>query len=196
MDCAKIGALIAKLRKEKGLTQRDIAEALGVSNKTVSKWECGMGCADLSYWSRLSDLLGVDVNQMMEGEITRNQPDHGDVRRVRFYVCPVCGNILTSTGSASLFCCGRKLEPLLPQDQEDVPQVFVDHSDLESYISVVHPMTKDHYLSFAAYVKNDKVTLIRLYPEQEAGFRLLTGKGGTLYLYCTKHGLSMYKNLF
>ncbi|SCJ57575.1 transcriptional regulator%2C y4mF family [uncultured Clostridium sp.] len=42
MDCAKIGRLIAHLRKEKGLTQQDIADALGITNKTVSKWECGV----------------------------------------------------------------------------------------------------------------------------------------------------------
>lgn len=42
MDCAKIGRLISKLRKEKGLTQKNIADALGISNKTVSKWETGV----------------------------------------------------------------------------------------------------------------------------------------------------------
>ena len=41
MDCVKIGKLIAKLRKEKKLTQKNIADALGIQNKTVSKWECG-----------------------------------------------------------------------------------------------------------------------------------------------------------
>jgi transcriptional regulator with XRE-family HTH domain len=47
MDCVKIGKLIAKLRKEKKLTQKNVADALGVQNKTVSKWECGLGCPDL-----------------------------------------------------------------------------------------------------------------------------------------------------
>ncbi|HCR83676.1 MAG TPA: XRE family transcriptional regulator, partial [Lachnospiraceae bacterium] len=54
MDCVKIGKLIAKLRKEKNLTQRNIADALGIQNKTVSKWECGLGCPDLSLWPELS----------------------------------------------------------------------------------------------------------------------------------------------
>lgn len=42
MDCAKIGKLILQLRREKGLTQRQVAEQLNISNKTVSKWECGV----------------------------------------------------------------------------------------------------------------------------------------------------------
>ena len=50
MDCTKVGKLIAHLRKEKGMTQKNLADAIGVLNKTVSKWECGLGCPDLSYW--------------------------------------------------------------------------------------------------------------------------------------------------
>lgn len=42
MDCAKVGQLILQLRREKGLTQRQLADTLGISNKTVSKWECGV----------------------------------------------------------------------------------------------------------------------------------------------------------
>ena len=61
MDCAKIGRLIAQLRKEKGLTQQNIAHALNISNKTVSKWECGLGCPDVSLWADLSAILGADM---------------------------------------------------------------------------------------------------------------------------------------
>ena len=84
MDCVKIGKLIAKLRKEKNLTQRNVADALGIQNKTVSKWECGLGCPDLSLWPELSAILGVDMKQMMEGEITSNNPDSGNIDKVRF----------------------------------------------------------------------------------------------------------------
>ena len=121
MDCVKIGNLIAKLRKEKNLTQKNIADALGIQNKTVSKWECGLGCPDLSLWPELSAILGVDMKPMMEGEITSNKPDSGNIDKIRFYVCPSCGNILVSTGSASIFCCGRKLERILPTDATIAP---------------------------------------------------------------------------
>lgn len=196
MDCVKIGKLIAKLRKEKNLTQKNIADALGIQSKTVSKWECGSGCPDLSLWPKLSTILEVNMKQMMEGEITSNKPDAGNIDKVRFYVCPFCGNILVSTGSASIFCCGRKLEHILPVETLTAPEITVEEIDTDYFITVDHPMTKEHYLSFAAYVKSDKVYLNRLYPEQNPAFRFPVIKGGKLYVYCVKHGLMVYSGGF
>lgn len=193
MDCIKIGRLISSLRKEKGLTQQNVADALGISNKTVSKWETGLGCPDLSLWSDLSVILGADIAQLMDGEITPNKPDNGNISRLKFYVCPTCGNILVSTGSAYIACCGRRLEPLESPNSEEI-NVKAEESDLDYYVTLDHPMTKEHYISFAAYVKSDKVYLVRLYPEQSPSFRLPMIKGGKLYLYCVKHGLMLCKN--
>ena len=192
MDCVKIGKLISKLRKEKKLTQKNIADSLGIQNKTVSKWECGSGCPDLSFWPELSAILGADINQMMEGEIISNRPDSGNIDKVRFYVCLVCGNILFSTGSASISCCGKRIEPLIPNETLDPPKITVEEIDYDSFISFDHPMTKDHYLSFAAYVKSDKVIFNRLYPEQSPVLRVPLIKGGKLYVYCIEHGLFVY----
>lgn len=196
MDCTKIGKLIAHLRKEKGMTQKDLADELGVLNKTVSKWECGLGCPDLSYWSDLSVILGVDMVQMMEGEITSNKPDSGNIDKIHFYVCPTCGNILVSTGSASIFCCGRKLEYLHLTEKAEEIEISIEESDIDYYITFNHPMEKEHYISFAAYVKSDRVLLNRLYPEQSPAFRIPISSGGKLYLYCINHGLKVYPNLF
>ena len=195
MDCVKIGKLIAKLRKEKNLTQKNIADVLGIQNKTVSKWECGLGCPDLSLWPELSAILGVDMKQMMEGDIVPNKPDSGNIDKVRFYVCSSCGNILVSTGSASIFCCGRKLEYTLPSEASIAPKITVEEMDTDYYITFDHPMTKEHYLSFVSYVKSGKVVLNRLYPEQSPAFRFPIIRGGKLYVYCIKHGLSVYSFL-
>lgn len=195
MDCIKIGKLIAKLRKEKNLTQRNIADALGIQNKTVSKWECGLGCPDLSLWAELSDILGVDMAQMMEGEITSNEPDSGNIDKVRFYVCSSCGNILVSTGSASIFCCGRKLERILPANAFAAPKITVEEIDTDYFITIDHQMNKEDYLSFAAYVKSDKIYLNRLYPEQSPTFRFPITTGGKLYVYSIKHGLMVYTDI-
>jgi DNA-binding XRE family transcriptional regulator len=132
MDCAKIGHLITQLRKEKGLTQKNIADALNISNKTVSKWECGLGCPDVSLWPELSVILGVDIKQMIEGEITRNRPDSGNIDKIRFYVCPSCHNILVSTGSSSIFCCGRKLDQLSPIVNHDTPNITTEVVDADT----------------------------------------------------------------
>lgn len=191
MDCAKIGRLIAQLRKEKGLTQQNIADALNISNKTVSKWECGLGCPDVSLWPDLSVILGADMAQMMEGEIIQNLPDKGKIDMIRFYVCPSCNNILVSTGSASIFCCGRKMEQLTPAVNEDTPRITAEMIDVDYFITIDHEMTRDHYILFAAYVKSDKVFLTRMYPEQSATVRIPYLAGGKLYLYCVKHGFTV-----
>ncbi|GFI61121.1 hypothetical protein IMSAG049_00274 [Clostridiales bacterium] len=190
MDCVKTGRLIAKLRKEKELTQQEIADVLGISNKTVSKWETGLGCPDLSLWPELSVILGVDMAQLMEGEITPNKPDSGNINRIRFYVCPICGNILISTGGAYIACCGRTLTPLTVSDCQP-PKIAVEEADMDYYITFEHEMTKEHYISFAAYVKTDSIYLYRMYPEQSPSLRIPMIRGGKLYIHCVKHGLSL-----
>lgn len=193
MDCIKTGRLIAKLRKEKGLTQKNMADALGISNKTISKWETGLGCPDLSLWPDLSTILGAEISQLMEGEIVPNKPDNGNMLKVKFYVCPDCGNILFSSGSASVFCCGKKLEALKSSDK--TVKFEAELSDTEYYITLEHEMTKEHYISFAALVKSDRVYLLRLYPEQNPSFRLPAIRGARLVLYCVKDGLMQFNKI-
>ena len=196
MDCIKVGNLISQLRKEKGLTQKNIADKLGIQSKTVSKWECGWGCPDAEYWTQLSEILGVDMVQMLGGQIVSNKPDSGNIEKVKFYSCPDCGNILVSTSQASVFCCGRKLESLSPSDCER-PEVSAVQADTDYFVTIGHSMEKEHYISFAAYVKSDKVYFNRLYPEQNCELRIpmSIGPHGKLYIYCTRHGLAVYENL-
>lgn len=190
MDCAKVGRLIMQFRKEKGMTQQQVADLLGISNKTVSKWERGLGCPDVSLWDDLSTVLGADILKLIQGELSPNRPDVGKLEKTLFYVCPTCGNILVSTGTASISCCGRKLKPLISVSCSEEHKAVLREIDLEYYVTVNHDMRKDHYISFAALVYHDRIYLNRLYPEQNPEFRLpMVRKGGYLYLYCTQHGL-------
>ena len=65
MDCGKVGALIGRLRRERGLTQRELAGRLLVSDKAVSKWERGAGCPDVSLLAPLAEELGVDLAALL-----------------------------------------------------------------------------------------------------------------------------------
>lgn len=193
MDCAKVGQLILQLRREKGLTQWQLADTLGISNKTVSKWECGRGAPDVSLWRELSSVLGADLLRLLQGELAPNRPDAGKMGRMRFYVCPRCGNILTSTGKASISCCGRALAPLEAARETGGHRLAAEEMDGEWYVTIQHPMTKGHYIAFAACVSDDQVWMHRLYPEQSPAFRLAAlPRGACLYLYCTRHGLFRY----
>ena len=148
-----------------------------------------MGCPDASVWSELSSILGADIQKILEGELNPNSPDHGNIRKVKFYVCPLCGNILVSTSSASIFCCGRKLTELIPKEIKG-HSMDVQVMDIDYYISFDHEMRKSHYISFVGYVVDDKVLLSRLYPEQDSAVRFPIMSGsGKLYAYCNHHGL-------
>ena len=114
MDVGKTGALIRQLRVSKGMTQREIAQKLMVSEQAVSKWERGLGCPDISLLRELAGLLRVDVRSLLTGELNESERDGGNMRRIRFYVCPVCGNVVTMTGEAQVSCCGRTLEAMKP----------------------------------------------------------------------------------
>ena len=194
MDCMKVGKLILQLRTEKGLTQKQVADQLNISNKTISKWECGLGCPDVSLWEELANVLGADILKLLQGELTPNRPDVGKLNRIQFYVCPVCGNILTSTGAASIACCGRQLQPLIPNIDAPKHTPQVEEVDAEYYATVQHEMRREHYLLFAACVNDDRIWLNRFYPEQSPNFRFPNMRGGgSLYLYCTEHGLIKYE---
>lgn len=190
MDCIKVGNLINQLRKERGYTQQQVADALNITNKTVSKWERGLGCPDVSLLSELSVVLGSDLEQMLNGKLRANRVDAGNMKKLKFYVCTVCGNILTSTGNSNISCCGRKLSALVPQMHLANHALSIEEVDMEYYIFSEHPMNKEHYVSFIAYAETDKVLLYRLYPEQSCDVRIpIPFHDGILFAYCTEHGL-------
>lgn len=190
MDCKKVGQLIYELRKERNMTQRALAEQLHISDKTVSKWERGLGCPDVSLLGELSNLFGVGVEKILEGDLHPNEKESGNMKLIKFYSCPYCGNVLTGTGDASLSCCGRILEPLQAEQATGEHNILVEGYDDEYYVTLQHEMSKEHYISFAALVTFDSFFLIKMYPEQNASFYLpKLRRYADLYVYCTKHGL-------
>lgn len=189
MDCSKVGRLILTLRREKGMTQKTLAESLHVSDRTISKWERGIGCPDVSLLGQLSALLEVNVEKILAGDLELNHMDQGNMKKIKFYLCPDCGNIVCCTGEAEISCCGRKRAPLLPRTVDEAHTACVQTVDDECYITLEHEMTKEHYITFAAYVTYDKVLWVKLYPEQAAEIRFPRLHGGTLYLCCNRDGL-------
>lgn len=193
MDCMKVGALILKLRKGKGMTQKELADRLNISDKAVSKWERGLGCPDVSLLPELSEILGVNLKKILLGDLKENQMDSGNISRIKFYVCPVCGNIVTGTGKAEVYCCGRKLSPMEARMADEDHALTVEVIEDEFYITFHHEMEKSHYINFIAYVTTDRVFLVRLYPEQGNSVRIPRFFGGRFYYSCSQHGLWFQK---
>lgn len=189
MDCEKIGSLICKLRTEKGMTQKQLGDKLHLSDKTISKWERGLGCPDISSLRLLSDILGVNTEKILLGELNQKEIDGGNMKNLKFYMCPDCSNVITSTSNTDVSCCGRKLSELVPQRCDDNHSIKSEIIDDECYVTISHEMTKNHYISFAAYVSWDRYYFVKLYPEQECSVRFPRLSEGKLYFCCSEHGL-------
>jgi DNA-binding XRE family transcriptional regulator/desulfoferrodoxin (superoxide reductase-like protein) len=180
---------IKKLREYKGLTQQQLAEEIGVSSKAVSKWETAKGLPDITLIEPLSQALGVSVMELMSGDTVTNKNASSNILFSKFYVCPICGNIIHSTGETVISCHGIALPPLEAEEIDDEHTVTIEPVEDEKFITVHHDMSKKHYISFAAYVTTDKVQFIKFYPESNAETRMQFRGRGFLYIYCNRHGL-------
>ena len=183
------GQSIRQLRETRGLTQVQLAQKIGVSDKAVSKWETSRGLPDISLIEPLAKALGVSVVELMNGRRIVNRNTTGNVLRTKLHVCPICGNIHFSLGDALISCCGISLPPLEAEAPDEAHEIRITPVEDEYLISMDHPMTKDHYISFIAFVSSDTFVLKKLYPEGAAETRMQLRGHGTIYAFCNRHGV-------
>ena len=193
MDTYITGSTIKNLREKKRITQAELADMLGVSSKAVSKWETGKGLPDITLIEPLSKALSVSVMELMSGNTVINKNLSANIVRSKFYVCPICNNIIRTVGDTVISCCGIALPPLEAEETDADHQVTIEKVEDEHFITVTHDMTKRHYISFICYVTSDRVEFVKLYPEGNAETRLKFRGSGYLYIYCNKHGLMKKK---
>ena len=189
MDTYVTGATIKQLRENRKMTQAELAEKIGVSSKTVSKWETAKGLPDISMLQPLAAALGISVIELMNGEKIINKNVSANLLRGKFYVCPVCGNAVHSLGNAVVSCCGITLPALEAEEADEDHIITVENVEDEQFVTIRHPMTKAHYISFVAFVTSDRIQLVKLYPEGNPETRLQLRGMGQLYYYCNRHGL-------
>ena len=183
------GSTVRQLREKKQLTQAELGDRIGVSSKTVSKWETGKGLPDIALLQPLAEALGISLIELMNGEPVLNSNVSANLLRSHFHVCPLCGNVIHATGNAVVSCCGITLPPLEAEDGDDDHRITVEAVEDEHFITVFHPMTKDHFISFLAFVTTDRCQTVKFYPESNAETRLQLRGTGYLYYCCNRHGL-------
>lgn len=189
MDNVKIGNLICRLRKENHMTQLQLAERMHISDKAVSKWERGNGCPDVSLLPELSRIFGVDLEKLLSGELNANDILGGNMKKMKFYICPDCGNVITAMTDTTISCCGKKLQAIEPKKAEGEEKLSVEVIENDYYISSEHEMVRDHYISFVALLTSDTMMLRKQYPEWGLQVRIPVFAHGRLLWYCSKHGL-------
>lgn len=193
MDNYITGAAIKRLREKKGITQVQLADIIGVSCKAVSKWETAKGLPDISLIEPLAKALGASVMELMSGDTVINKNTSSNMLRSKFYVCPVCGNVISATGEAFVSCCGITLPPLEAEETDEEHRIAIEKVEDEYFVTVSHDMTKTHFISFIAHITSDGIHLRKLYPEGNAETRFSLRGRGYLYIYCNRHGLMKKK---
>ena len=183
------GKIIKELREKQNLTQMELANIINISDKTISKWETGKGLPDITLIEPLSKALKVSVIELMKGEYKTNQNKSCNMLKSRFSVCPICSNIIYTLGENINSCCGINLPILHTEPENEKHIISCEIVENEYYVSINHEMTKEHYISFIAFITNDRCEIVKLYPEQNAEVRFLIRGKGIIYAYCNKDGL-------
>ena len=183
------GTIIKELREKNKMTQRDLADKLGVSDKSVSKWETSRGLPDITLLEPLAEVFKISVTELISGNTVHNANVSANMLRSKFYVCPVCGNVIHSMGEAAIHCHGIQLIPLEAEPSDDHHMAFIERVEDEYYIRIDHSMTKDHYISFVAAVSFDGMQMVKLYPEGDAEARFMIRGVRRIFFYCNRDGL-------
>ena len=183
------GNVIKELREKCQLTQVELAEKIGVSDKTISKWETAKGYPDISLLEPIAKALGVSMTELVTGNAVSNVNISANMLRSKFYVCPICGNIIHSMGEAVMQCHGILLSPCQPEETDENHMIFIERVEDEYYIRIEHDMTKQHYISFIAGVSSDKIQMVKLYPEGNAEARIKINGVRKILFYCNRDGL-------
>ena len=183
------GEVIRRLREGKGLTQEELAERIHVGGKAVSKWETGKGFPDVSLLEPLAQALGISVIELFSGDAVQNRNKAANMARSRMYVCPVCGHVILSAGEAVVSCCGITLPPQEAEAPDGEHNAEITVVEDEYFVSVRHPMTREHFISFLCALSDQGIQLVKLYPEGNAEARFKISRVQRLYAYCNRHGL-------
>lgn len=190
MNAEKTGSLIRSLRIKKGLTQKELAHMICVTDKAVCKWEKGRGCPNITLISQLSKVLEVDIQSILQGSLDKNKKIGENMNHLKFYKCPTCGNLVTSIKSVELSCCGNKLSPVSAQTRSDPEyQPVIQEFDGQYSIKFNHPMTKSDYISQVIVVRYDQIMTVNLYAESEAIITIPQVRGIRLFVITNKSEL-------
>ena len=183
------GAVIKELREKNQITQSQLGEKLGVSDKNISKWETGKGYPDITLLEPIADAFSISVTELISGNTVYNTNISSNMMKSKFYICPVCGNVIHCMGEAVLHCHGVALQPALAEETDEDHKIFVERIEDEYYVRIEHEMSKKHYISFIAAASSDRMEIVKLYPEGNAEARLKVNGVKKIFFYCNRSGL-------
>ena len=164
--------LLYELRKAKGMTLEDARKM----------------ALNYNYFGTLMIKAG-DADGMVSGAIHAT----ADVMRPALQIIKTKPGIKTAS-TFFVMCCDKKLMEEIAQKASDSDKLFVEEVESDWYITCKHSMIKDHYISFVAFATGSKLQIVKQYPEWDLQVRFQKREHGTLFWYCTNHGL-FYQHL-
>ena len=171
------------------MTQLQLAEKLGVSDKTVSKWETAKGYPDITLLESIADAFSISVTELISGNTVQNSNVSANMTKSKFYVCPICGHVIHCMGEAVINCHGVLMTAAEPEDVDENHKISVERIEDEYYVRIEHEMTKSHYISFIAAVSSDRIQMVKLYPEGNAEARFKISGVKRILFYCNRDGM-------
>ncbi len=183
------GKTIKELREKRKITQKELAKRINVSDKTISKWETEKGLPDIAIIEDLSKALGTSITELLTGDLRKNENLSSNMKKMSFFICPICGNVISAVGEGLFSCCGIILHKEESEKSDKSHLICIETIEDEYYVSLNHPMDKKHYISFIAYVTSDSCEIVKLYPEQGISVRFKKKGHGFIYAFCNKHGM-------
>ncbi len=183
------GKTIKELREKRKITQKELAKRINVSDKTISKWETEKGLPDIAIIEDLSKALGTSITELLTGDLRKNENLSSNMKKMSFFICPICGNVISAVGEGSFSCCGITLHKEESEKCDETHAICIETIEDEYYVSLNHPMDKKHYISFITYVTSDSCEIVKMYPEQGVSVRFKKKGHGIIYAFCNKHGM-------
>lgn len=130
-----------------------------------------------------------EKNHFTQAELAGKLNVSANMLRSKFYVCPVCGNVIHSMGEAVIHCHGVLLTPSEAEFSDENHKIFIEKVEDEYFVQIEHDMTKNHYISFLAAVSSDGMQMKKLYPEGNPEGRFKISGVKRIFAYCNKDGL-------
>ena len=182
-------AVIKELREKHQMTQLQLAQKLGVSDKAISKWETGKGYPDITLLEPIAEAFQISIAELLSGNAIYNTNVSSNMLRSKFYVCPICGNVIHSMGETVMHCHGVQLAAAEPEESDEHHMIFIEIVEDEYFVRIDHEMTKQHYISFIAALSSDRIQMLKLYPEVNAEARFKINGVKKILFYCNRDGL-------
>ena len=136
------------------------------------------------------------MNQYVTGTVIIQLREKNNMTKSKFYVCPICGNVIHSMGEAVINCHGVLMTAAEPEETDENHKISIERIEDEYYVQIEHEMTKNHYISFIAAVSSDRLQMVKLYPEGNAEARFKISGVKRILFYCNRDGMFFLNALF